>query len=282
MSDNGLNYVGQLFDNYGKLKDWEIIREDFNLENKLHFAWIQLIDSIPTSWKKKNLNDRGNSKNLCIFDNHLIKKSQIYIINKLNSRELYRLQNYCDDYKPTSQIYFESFFDTILDWKAICLMPRKVTVDTVTRIFQYKIINNILYLNKKLYIFKKVFSPLCSFCNSHDETILHIFFECTVTQNLWKQLCLLLRHNLIFPDLTPQSAIFGFLECNNNGIIMNHILLVFKLYVYKCRESGAVNIQSLKSRISQIRNTEEIISKSSTQKHKKFRRKWDIVKEIFS
>ena len=86
------------------------------------------------------------------------------------------MQNYYDDYKPTSQIYFESFFETSLDWEKICLMPRKVTVDTFTRIFQYKIINNILYLNKKLHIFKKVHSPLCSFCKSNDEITFFIFF----------------------------------------------------------------------------------------------------------
>ena len=152
------------------------------------------------------------------------------------------MQNYYDDYKPTSQIYFESFFETSLDWEKICLMPRKVTVDTFTRIFQYKIINNILYLNKKLHIFKKVYSPLCSFCKSNDETTLHIFFECTVTQNLWGQLCLFCRKKLKFPNLTPQSAIFSFLESNSNEIRINHILLIFKLYIYmyKC-----INVENL-------------------------------------
>ena len=58
------------------------------------------------------------------------------------------MQNSCGNSRPTSQTYFESFFETALDWKEICLMPRMVTVDTFTRVFQYKIINNVLYLNK--------------------------------------------------------------------------------------------------------------------------------------
>ena len=33
------------------------------------------------------------------------------------------MQNYCGNSKPTSKIYFESFFETTLDWKEIYLIP---------------------------------------------------------------------------------------------------------------------------------------------------------------
>ena len=63
------------------------------------------------------------------------------------------MQNYCGNSKPMSQIYVESFFERTLDWKEICLMQQKSTVDTFTGIFQYKIVNNFSYLNKKLFVF---------------------------------------------------------------------------------------------------------------------------------
>jgi len=228
MSDKGLNYVGQLFTAEGKIKSWEIVKLEFNLDKKLYFSWMQLIESIPNTWKKNILDDNGSSKNLCIYDSHLIRKSQVYVINRLNSKELYSIQNFCNNSKTTSQKYFESLFQTTLDWKEICLLPRKVTIDTFTRSFQYKIINNVLYLNKMLFVFKKVISPLCSFCKSEDETPLHLFFECTLTQNLWKQLSSFSRQRLNIPTLTPQSAIFGFYEPQNkNEILINHLLLIF-------------------------------------------------------
>ena len=52
MSSNGLNYVGQLFDNNGEIEDRNTIKLEFNLENKFYFSWMQLIDSIPVSWKR--------------------------------------------------------------------------------------------------------------------------------------------------------------------------------------------------------------------------------------
>ena len=61
----------------------------------------------------------------------LLKKSQIYVINRLNSIELYAMQkDYSDNSKPTSQVYFESLFKTALDWTEICLMPQKATIST--------------------------------------------------------------------------------------------------------------------------------------------------------
>ena len=47
MSNNSLNLVGQLLDNNGEIKDWEIIKLQFNLENKFYSSWMQTIDSIP-------------------------------------------------------------------------------------------------------------------------------------------------------------------------------------------------------------------------------------------
>ena len=46
---NDLNYVGQLLDNNGEIKDWVTIKLEFNLENKFYFSWMQLVDSLPVS-----------------------------------------------------------------------------------------------------------------------------------------------------------------------------------------------------------------------------------------
>ena len=69
--------------------------------------------------------------------------------------------------KSTSQSYYEKLLETKnLNWKEIYILPRKVSVHTNLCIFQYKILNNILFLNKLLFKFKNVSSPLCSFCNA--------------------------------------------------------------------------------------------------------------------
>ena len=54
MSNNGLNYLGQLLDNNGEIKDWEMNKLEFDLENKFYFSCMQLIDSLSVFWKKKS------------------------------------------------------------------------------------------------------------------------------------------------------------------------------------------------------------------------------------
>ena len=138
-------------------------------------------------------------------------------------RQFFQSLNYCGNSKPTSQIYLESFFDTTLDWKEICLMPRKVTVDTFTSMFQYQIIA-VFYLNKMLFVYKKVTTPLCSFWKSKDKTPIYFFFDCLVTQNPGKQLCSICRNKLIIPNSTPQSAIFVFFESNYKSKMLTYFI----------------------------------------------------------
>ena len=53
--------------------------------------------------------------------------------------------------------------DLSLEWKDIYSLPFTVTHDTKTREFQYKLLNNIVFTNDKLFRFKMIDSPLCAF-----------------------------------------------------------------------------------------------------------------------
>ena len=70
-------------------------------------------------------------------------------------------------------------------WKNIYSLPRKITLDFKTRIFQYKILINILYLNHQMFHMKIVSSPLCSFCGESSETVERLFLRCRYASELW-------------------------------------------------------------------------------------------------
>ena len=53
-----------------------------------------------------------------------------------------------------------------------------VSSNTFTKCFQNKILNNALLAIKKLNLFKKSNSPLCSSCKKEDETVFHLHFYC--------------------------------------------------------------------------------------------------------
>ena len=147
---------------------------------------------------------------------------------------------YISPHKPTSQFYFENLLrEQDLNWKEINLLPLKASLDYYVRSFQYKVLNNVPFLNKKLVIFAKALSPLCSFCRNADETILQFFYECDITKEFWKSLFSFFdKKCLNLPYLSPQTAFLGFTNTYCNDILLkNHILLLFKIYVYNSRNS---------------------------------------------
>ena len=68
-----------------------------------------------------------------------------------------------------------------------CFDAKEVTIQSYTRCFQFKIINNALFHNSQLYKFGLVDSPKCSFCGMIDETSIHFFSECNITLDLWRK-----------------------------------------------------------------------------------------------
>ena len=181
---------------------------NIKLKKKKYFKWFQLIHAIPKSWKKNIKIDQGNCRNLLYLNHHLIKNNQIYSIEKLKANELYPLSISLRNAVPTSQKYFENIFPSLpFTWKDVYILPRIVTINTRLRVFQYKVLNNALYLNKHLYIFKLSDIKLCSFCNQEDETVIHVFANCSKSKTLWNRLKEFFKDTINLPSLTSQSAI---------------------------------------------------------------------------
>ena len=163
--------------------------------------------------------------------------------------------------KPSSNIFFENLFS---DSDIGCatryyMLPRLVTYNTYMWSFQHKIVNNVLFLNKKLHIFGINSTSPCSFCNLYNETTFHIFCERDRVKCLRSNLVQCFQSTLLFPTLTPLNVIFEILDSvsnnsffENNKDFVDHILLIFKLYVYKSREKKVININNLTAEIRKV------------------------------
>ena len=108
-----------------------------------------------------------------------------------------------------------------------------------------------------LFKFRKVESPLCSFCKAADETYIHLFYRCRKPSILWRQLQEFFNTALDLPSISPQSAISGFFDDTlEHKLLLNHILLIFKNYLYNAREKKDLNFSTLKNYLTKIRNLE--------------------------
>ena len=128
--------LGQFFDDNGNIKSWKDLKIEFHLKHTHKIHWLQIIDAFPKTWKDIILKDKGNAKNLVIFDHHIVRSSQICSLNKRISKELYLILVEADTVKPTAQDYFENLFQTSqFNRKKIYFLIRNTTLDTKTRLF---------------------------------------------------------------------------------------------------------------------------------------------------
>ena len=112
---------------------------------------------------------------------------------------------------PTSQQYFKTLFPHVnLDWKLISLLPGILNKNTSVRAFQYKALDNVLYLNHKFFQFKISTTSLCLYCIKHDETVQHLFSTCNEDISLWIEMKLYFVNDTKLIALCPQIAILGF------------------------------------------------------------------------
>ena len=143
---------------------------------------------------------------------------------------------------PISQQYFNSLFpDSNLDWKSIYLLSRKIRTSSSSRAFLYKILNNVLYLNKMLFPSGKFSSLLRSFCKLYDETLIHLFSSCKEVISLWIEIKLFFPEYIQLTLLSPHIATFSLVKGNDKSfLIQNMILMVLNLCVYKSRFGGTL------------------------------------------
>ena len=169
------------------------------------------------------------------------------------------------------------------------MLSRLATYNTYMRSFQYKLLNNVFFLNKKLHIFGIKSSPLCSFCNLCDEKPVHIFYECDSIKCLWSDLGHYFQNSLVLPILKPQTAIFAFLDSTNsdynfkkNKLLINHILKIFKLCVYRSGEKQFIHINTHIAGTKSAKAIEKEIATSNSKKTIPFKSKWHITNDIIS
>ena len=118
--------------------------------NDIFFQWVQLKHAIPTIGKHWFLITVMLKRTTCIKIIALLQELEFCLAtNKGNSVLISNIVK-----KPTSNIYFEKLFEnTKLDLSKLYPLSCLTAIDTTLRSFRCKILNNVFFLNKKLYTF---------------------------------------------------------------------------------------------------------------------------------
>ena len=165
------------------------------------------------------------------------------------------------------------FENIALDWDKTSVSPHLTTIDTILRCFEYKILNTVSFLIKKIYTFGITNTALCSFCNNLEETPMHIFFHWIHVKCIWERLGTKFQNDFILQSLTLQTAILGlYNEANDNDNFLNHILLIFKYYIYISREKSNIKYRYFNSQLNKSKKKEKQIGIVTINKSKAYKK----------
>ena len=111
-------------------------------------------------------------------------------------------------------------------------------------------------------------SSACSFCGIEDESLEHLFISRPIITTLWTDLiCWCNNINIQIASLSDTDKIFGLWKRKDDFLLLNHIVIITKQYIYYCRNNVLKpSLNVLLSRIKSIYQTEGRIAKS----HNKF------------
>ena len=126
-------------------------------------------------------------------------------------------------------------------------------------------------------------SPLCAFCQTEVESLEHIFFHCNVTKTFWNLLSSwLIKQKMITTSLTLENVLFRVLNAIEDFLILNHLLLLAKFYIYRCKLD--IIHPSLNAFVAKIRANFQIEQNIASKNDKldKHYKKWNKVLPCFT
>lgn len=117
----------------------------------LYIQIVRIIHSNPRDWKL-TIKKMYISNHILVLNHHLIPIYCLINVEKL-WKELHSISIYLKSNILTLPSNFDNKFAAeSFHWRNIYLLPCKVTLESGMRVFQNKVLINVLYLNKKLFL----------------------------------------------------------------------------------------------------------------------------------
>ena len=185
---------------------------------------------IPMSWKREIsiYNNKINSQNMNPNMQKFVKKDKI-------CRKIYQV--FIDNLKVknNNEIKWEHNITSTIashEWKIIYSNIYFSTTETKLRRFQFNIIQRVLPTNYFLFKCQIIDSDKCTFCQNYPETMEHLFFECELVMQLWREMANWFHPYISLGHLITDKNILLGQNLDVNSRLINHIIIITKYYIY--------------------------------------------------
>ena len=227
--------------------------------------YFGLLKAIPEEWKNWLLDEQPcPSADICLFNKFDHVKCLPHTFYRLIKSTDNLLQYYVSRWvKEIPHITVENLTNAVTN-------INKITIFVKLRSFQYKFCLKAILTNTTLYKYKIKDTVQCDLCHEHNETLIHLFYECSKVQMLWKWL-----EGVINTKLTWENIVFANARLNPK-LLPNLLTVIVKYYIYssKCL-NRSLTVEGLRN---YIENVKQIEGEAARQKGKQqiHDLKWDL------
>ena len=232
LNELGISQIGHLVKLDGKLKNYNELQMDYNIDQNMFMFYSGLLKSIPKKWKDQLKQQLGG----VIHDDCLtyINKTKECLKN-IRIKQIYgRLVAQKVDRSKACIKYSEQFNLDDNDWGNIYMLPFNLRITNQAIELNYKVIHNYVASNNLLYKIGAQVSPRCNFCHLYNQTTQHLFYDCLVVKNFWFKVMDWIKTTYdANVDINIRIVILGY-EGNEGRItnVINKTIMYGKLYIY--------------------------------------------------
>ena len=227
--DNGIVTIGQLIEESGNFLSFDAFQERFGGVNTNFLTYLGIIEAIKRYKLMTGLefsnedNTNGCSKVWSCLKRGGTKYYYSLLLNKVVQ-------------PPCIKKWEEMFLNSTFNWEKIFQKPFKTTFDSQLRWFQLRVLHRRIPTKQFLCLCKISPTPLCPFCNNHEESILHMLWSCPLSQKFWSDLTALINlhceHAVNFV-CDEMLIVFGVSNRTSTDSVMDLLILLAKFYLYK-------------------------------------------------
>ena len=265
-ADCGIVYLNDLLFSLDNLRSFVFLK-DTGLDSNF-LTWSALRLSVPkaklSSFPQVEFDPMTFDCENAEFDTYSAKSKQFYSLLIVNKAK------YLNNFKTLSaDLEFSNSLQEVFS------IPYNVAGETYVWSFQYKLLNNILFTNTKLFKIGLIESEKCSFCTIYKEDLYHLFYGCSHSRAFWNRFCNwwtnLRGENL---SLSLKDVIVGILNRNRNDLL-NYLIILGKLCIWECRRNKSLpKFNIFLTKVQAKQETEKLIA-SKNKKLRDFWKRWE-------
>ena len=203
----------------------------------------------------------------------ILNSLKLLLKDPAGSKPIYNVLTRCKHYEPICIRRWDRLLpNDNRHWSNIFGWSFKCTSNVQLNVFQYKLIHNILPTNSFLKKIGISQTDICRFCKTDVETILHVFIECQIISDMWKEFFIWLNCNVnIDIQFSPEYILFGI----DHDFATGKIILLIKSTIYTYLQKGKIfSFEGTKYKIFKYIQT-LFLSSSEYNTHDKFLQKWE-------